>query len=70
MDDALRLYDAGRADGKAGRHDAALAGNPSTRPDYLVGIVDGQLAAFEEALVAAVREALGRPATGGTAEAG
>jgi hypothetical protein len=59
MDDALQAYGAGHADGVAGRHDGGLAADPATGPDYLVGIVDGQLAAFEEALTAAVRKALG-----------
>lgn len=58
MDDALLAYDSGRADGLSGRHDAARAGDPGTGPDYRVGIVDGQLAAFEASLIAAVRKAL------------
>jgi hypothetical protein len=62
MDEALRVYDFGRADGLAGRRDANLADDPMTRPDYLVGLVDGQLAAFEAALIAAVRKALGEAA--------
>ena len=59
MDDALVAYDSGHADGMAGLHDATRAENPETGPDYLVGIVDGQLAAFEESLIAAVRKAMG-----------
>jgi len=59
VDDALLAYESGRADGLSGRHDAALAGDQRTGPDYRVGIVDGQLAAFEDALVAAIRRAMG-----------
>ena len=58
MDDALLAYESGRADGVGGRHDAALAADPRTGSDYRVGIVDGQLAAFEASLIAAVRKAL------------
>ncbi|GAA0582598.1 hypothetical protein GCM10010172_79660 [Paractinoplanes ferrugineus] len=64
MDDALVAYGAGHADGKAGAHDGAKAVDPATGADYLVGIVDGQVAAFEEALVAAVRRALDRKSDG------
>jgi len=59
MDDAFVAYGAGHADGKAGRADAARSENPETGVDYQVGIVDGQLAAFEDALVAAIRKAMG-----------
>jgi hypothetical protein len=59
MNDALTAYGTGHADGMAGRHDADLAANPRTGPDYLVGIVDGQVAAFEQALVTAIRKAMG-----------
>jgi hypothetical protein len=59
MDDALAAYGSGHADGVAGHEDAARAGDPVTGPDYRVGVVDGQLAAFEEALVAAIRKAMG-----------
>jgi hypothetical protein len=59
MDDAIVAYGEGHADGKAGRPDAARARNPRTGADYQVGLVDGQLAAFEDALVAAIREAMG-----------
>ena len=58
MDAALLAYESGRADGLSGRHDTALAGDPGTGPDYRVGIVDGQLAAFEASLIAAIRKAL------------
>ncbi|MEV4348515.1 hypothetical protein AB0J83_29010 [Actinoplanes sp. NPDC049596] len=54
-DDALRAYEDGRADGLAGKHkDETRAGDP----DYLVGLVDGQVSAFEENLLAAIRRAL------------
>ncbi|GAA0505694.1 hypothetical protein Ade02nite_72050 [Paractinoplanes deccanensis] len=54
-DSALRDYESGRADGLAGRgKDETLADNP----DYLVGLVDGQVSAFEENLLAAIRRAL------------
>ncbi|GIM94748.1 hypothetical protein [Paractinoplanes toevensis] len=58
MDDALVAYGSGHADGMAGLHDGDRAGDPVTGADYLVGIVDGQLAAFEDALVTAIRKAL------------
>jgi hypothetical protein len=59
MDDALAAYGAGHADGVAGRHDAEHAEHPQTGSDYRVGVVDGQLAAFEEALIDAIRRAMG-----------
>lgn len=55
MDDALRAYESGRADGIAGRLDVAQAADP----DYRVGVADGELAAFERDLIAAIRKALG-----------
>jgi hypothetical protein len=55
MEDALRAYESGRADGLAGNHDAGQADDP----DYRVGVADGQLAVFETDLIAAVRQALG-----------
>jgi hypothetical protein len=58
MDDALVAYGAGHADGRAGRHDGDRAVDAATGADYLVGVVDGQVAAFEEALVTAIRKAL------------
>ena len=54
-DDALRAYDSGRADGMAGGRDPG----PVADPDYRVGVADGQLARFEEDLIAAIRRALG-----------
>jgi hypothetical protein len=59
MDDAFVAYGEGHADGKAGRTDAVRAESPETGADYRVGLVDGQLAAFENALVAAIRKAMG-----------
>lgn len=58
MDDALLAYAVGRADGVAARHDAGRAGHPDTGADYLVGVADGRTAAFEAALIDAVRKAL------------
>ena len=59
MENAFAAYGEGHADGKAGREDAGRAQNPDTGADYRVGVVDGQLAAFEDALVAAIRRAMG-----------
>ncbi|XVU21069.1 hypothetical protein ACQPZJ_27790 [Actinoplanes sp. CA-054009] len=54
-DSALLAYENGRADGLAGRRkDEARAEDP----DYMVGLVDGQVSAFEENLLAAIRRAL------------
>ncbi|GIF25766.1 hypothetical protein BJ973_003040 [Actinoplanes tereljensis] len=58
MDDALVAYGSGHSDGMAGLHDGERAGDPTTGADYQVGVVDGQIAAFEQALVAAIRKAL------------
>jgi hypothetical protein len=55
MDDALRAYGDGHADGLAGAGDEDRAADP----DYRVGLADGQLAKFENDLIAAVRRALG-----------
>jgi hypothetical protein len=55
MDDALRAYGSGHADGLAG---AAEEGRLAD-PDYRTGLADGQLARFESELIAAVRRALG-----------
>ncbi|GAA2611464.1 hypothetical protein [Paractinoplanes durhamensis] len=65
MDDALAAYGTGHADGMAGNHDGDRAGDPQTGADYLVGIVDGQIAAFEDALVAAIRKAMDEKAGDG-----
>ena len=59
MDDAFVAYGAGHADGRAGRADPARSANPETGTDYRVGLADGQLDAFEDALVAAIRKAMG-----------
>jgi hypothetical protein len=59
MDEALVAYDTGHADGRSGRDDARRAADSATGPDYRVGVLDGQVAAFEEALISAVRRALG-----------
>jgi hypothetical protein len=59
MDDALAAYGTGHTDGHAGVCDAARAGDPETGDDYRVGVLDGQVAAFQEALLEAVRRALG-----------
>ena len=58
MDDAFAAYGAGHTDGEAGREDPAAAGDPTTGADYRAGLLDGQVAAFETALIAAIREAL------------
>ncbi|MFI5842504.1 hypothetical protein ACIA8K_22630 [Catenuloplanes sp. NPDC051500] len=55
MDDALTAYAEGRADGLAGARDEHRTGDP----DYRTGLHDGQVAVFENDLLAAVRKALG-----------
>ena len=57
MDDALTAYGDGHADGLAGHRDETRSGDP----DYRTGLHDGQVAAFEIDLLAAVRKALGKP---------
>jgi hypothetical protein len=59
MDDAFVAYGDGHADGRTGRADAVRGEHPETGADYQVGVADGQLAAFEDALVAAIRKAMG-----------
>jgi hypothetical protein len=59
MDDALLAYERGRTDGLAGASDPEQAVHPDTGTDYRTGVRDGQLAAFETDLIAAVRRALG-----------
>jgi hypothetical protein len=59
MDDALRAYEVGRADGIAGLHDNIMATDPDFGPDYRTGVADGQLEVFQAQLLAAVRKALG-----------
>ena len=58
MDEALRAYGDGHADGLAGLPDECRAAEPGTGADYRTGLADGQLARFEADLVAAVRRAL------------
>jgi hypothetical protein len=55
MDDALRAYGAGHADGLAGDADQGRMSDP----DYRTGLSDGQLVRFENELVAAIKRALG-----------
>jgi hypothetical protein len=55
MDDALRAYGAGHADGLAGTADEERVDDP----DYRTGLADGRLAKFETDLIAAVKRALG-----------
>jgi|KBSSwiStaDraftv2_1062776.scaffolds.fasta_scaffold685858_2 hypothetical protein len=59
MDDAFVAYRQGHADGRAGRPDAARGADPETGADYKVGVSDGRLAAFEDALIDAIRKAMG-----------
>ena len=66
MDDALRAYRSGHADGLTGRHDQRRAAEPGTGADYRTGLADGRLATFEKELLAAVRRALaGSPDSAG-----
>jgi hypothetical protein len=62
MDDALRAYGSGHADGLAGTPREDSARDPATGADYRTGLADGQLAKFEDDLVTAIWRALG---TGG-----
>ena len=55
MDDALRAYGDGHADGLAGDADQGRLADP----DYRTGLTDGLLVRFENDLIAAVRRALG-----------
>ena len=61
MDDAFAAYGAGHADGLAGRGDGVAAADLATGADYRAGLTDGQVAAFEIALIDAVRRALDPP---------
>jgi hypothetical protein len=54
MDETLKAYSAGRADGIAGRRDAAGAADPATGPDYRIGFLDGRIEVFR--LLAHVRK--------------
>lgn len=55
MDDALRAYGDGHADGLAGAADEGRLADP----DYRTGVTDGQLAKFEDDLITAIKRALG-----------
>ncbi|MET0423186.1 MAG: hypothetical protein ABW046_04900 [Actinoplanes sp.] len=46
MEDALRAYDTGRADGMAARRDATRAADPATGADYRIGFLDGRIEVF------------------------
>ena len=46
MDEELRAYDAGRADGLAARRDNTRAADPRTGPDYRMGFLDARLELF------------------------
>ena len=59
MDDALRAYEVGRADGIAGLRDHVMATDPDVGADYRIGLTDGQLEVFQAQLLAAIRKALG-----------
>ncbi|WP_231956775.1 MULTISPECIES: hypothetical protein [unclassified Actinoplanes] len=59
MEEAFLAYTAGHADGSAGRRDAQLADDPETGSDYRIGVVDGNVAAFQAELLAEVRRLLG-----------
>jgi hypothetical protein len=46
MDEAFTAYDAGRADGIAGRRDEAATEHPQTGSDYRIGFLDGRIEVF------------------------
>ncbi|GAB7050881.1 hypothetical protein [Catenuloplanes indicus] len=56
MDEALTAYADGHTDGLNGVRDETRDGDP----DYRTGLHDGQVAAFERDLLAAVRRVLGK----------
>jgi hypothetical protein len=56
MDDELIAYNAGRADGGAGRRDADRADDPETGADYRMGFLDGRIEVFQ--MLAQVRKFL------------
>jgi hypothetical protein len=56
MDDELRAYNEGRADGGAGRRDTARADDPRTGADYRMGFLDGRIEVFQ--MLAEVRRFL------------
>ena len=43
MDDEFRAYQAGRADGLAGRRDTERAADPELGRDYRIGFIDGRM---------------------------
>ena len=57
MDDLLKAYNAGRADGTAGRRDNDRSENPETGADYRIGFLDGRIAVFK--MLAEARKFLG-----------
>jgi hypothetical protein len=46
MDDEFRAYEAGRADGLAGRRDPGAADDPTFGRDYRIGFLDGRLEVY------------------------
>jgi hypothetical protein len=56
MDDELTAYNAGRADGGAGRRDTVRAEDPATGADYRMGFLDGRIEVFQ--MLAQVRKFL------------
>ncbi|MEU4688135.1 hypothetical protein [Actinoplanes sp. NPDC023714] len=61
IDDSLQAYTAGHADGALRHCDPARADHPETGPDYRMGVTDGEIAAFQAELLAAVRRIIGDP---------
>jgi hypothetical protein len=59
MDEALIAYTAGRADGVAGRRDAARTDDPATGRDYRIGFLDGRIEVFR--MLARVRKIVDGP---------
>lgn len=47
MNEAFAAYDAGRADGIAGRRDDAATEHPQTGADYRIGFLDGRIEVFQ-----------------------
>jgi hypothetical protein len=46
MEDALRAYELGRADGLGGRRDTSRAADPATGTDYRMGFLDARLEVY------------------------
>jgi len=46
MDDEFRAYEAGRADGLAGRRDSDAAADLALGRDYRIGFIDGRLEVY------------------------